>query len=61
MKLNELYAKPIKEVVDGMEMVDLKVHTDDAGNVRSVEVKFANDSEGIDVPKRNSYERNPIF
>lgn len=61
MKLNEFYEKPIKEVVDGMEMVDLKVHTDDAGNVHSVEVKFSNDSKEIDAPKRNSYERNPIF
>lgn len=61
MKLNELYAKPIKEVVDGMEMVDLKVHTDDAGNVHSVEVKFSNDSKEIDEQKKKSYERNPIF
>lgn len=61
MKLNELYTKPIKEVVDGMEMVDLKVHTDDAGNVHSVEVKFSNDSKEIDEQKKKSYERNPIF
>ncbi len=61
MKLNELYAKPIKEVVDGMEMVDLKVHTDDAGNVRSVEVKFSNDSKEINEQEGNRGERNPFF
>lgn len=48
MKLNELYAKPIKEVMDEMEMVDLKVHTDDAGNVHSIEVKFSNYSKETD-------------
>lgn len=61
MKLNELYAKPIKEVIDEMDMVDLKVHTDNAGNVHSIEVKFSNGSEEIDERKRKRVERETIF
>lgn len=30
MKLTEFYSKPIKDVMETMEMVDLKVHTDNA-------------------------------
>lgn len=30
MKLTEFYSKPIKDVIETMEMVDLKVHTDNA-------------------------------
>ena len=35
MKLTEFYSKPIKDVMETMEMVDLKVHTDNAGNVHT--------------------------
>lgn len=40
MKLNEVYAKPLKEVIEALELSDLKVHTDDSGNVKSVELKY---------------------
>lgn len=45
MKLNELYNKPIKEVIEELEFTDMKVHTDDNGNVRSVELKYENSTE----------------
>lgn len=41
MKLNEVYSKPIKEVVETMELSDMKVHTDDNGNVKTIELKYA--------------------
>lgn len=56
MKLNEFYARPIKDIMETMEMVDLKIHTDNAGNVHSIEVKFSNDSEGTDAEKRKHDE-----
>ena len=61
MKLTEFYSKPIKDVMETMEMVDLKVHTDNAGNVHSIEVKFSNDSEEIDERKRKRNEHETIF
>ena len=61
MKLTEFYSKPIKDVMETMEMVDLKVHTDNAGNVHSIEGKFSNDSEEIDERKRKRNEHETIF
>lgn len=57
MKLNELYAKPIKEVVAEMEMVDMKVHTDEAGNVRTIEIKYSGESEETE----ETHGRKPYF
>lgn len=40
MKLNEVYTKPLKEVLESMDMVDMKIHTDDEGNIQVVELKY---------------------
>lgn len=40
MKLNEVYSKPLKEVIEKMDLSDMKVHTDDNGNVKSIELKY---------------------
>lgn len=39
MKLNDVYTKPLKDVVC-MNLTDMKVHTDDDGEVRSIELKY---------------------
>lgn len=40
MKLNEVYSKPIKEIVEELELSDMKVHIDDGGNVKAIELKY---------------------
>lgn len=40
MKLNEVYIKPLKEVIEDMELSDMDVHSDDNGNVKSIELKY---------------------
>lgn len=40
MKLSELYEKPLKEVLKGMELSDTKVYTDDAGEIKCIELKY---------------------
>lgn len=40
MKLNEVYSKPIKEVIEALDLSDMKVHTDDCGNVKAIELKY---------------------
>lgn len=40
MKLNDVYTKPLKDVVEGLNLTDMKVHTDDDGEVRSIELKY---------------------
>ena len=40
MKLCEIYSKPLKEVIEKMELSDMKVHADDNGNVKAIELKY---------------------
>lgn len=40
MKLGELYSKPLHEVLQELNLVDMKVHTDDDGEVKAVELKY---------------------
>lgn len=38
MKLNEVYSKSIKELIDSdLELADMNVYTDDSGTIKSVE------------------------
>lgn len=41
MQLNEFYNKPLNEIVKEMELADVKIHTDDENNIRTIEVKYA--------------------
>ena len=38
MKLNDVYTKPLKDVVEELNLTDMKVHTDDDGG--SIELKY---------------------
>lgn len=40
MKLSDFTSKPLNEALSEMELKDLKIHTDDDGNVRGVEVVY---------------------
>ncbi len=40
MKLNEVYTKPLKEVIEQLNLTDMKVHTDNNGEVKSIELKY---------------------
>lgn len=50
MKLSELYEKPLKEVLEDMELSDTKVHTDDTGKIECIELKYkAKETESFKV------------
>lgn len=36
MKLNDVYTKPLKDVVEELNLTDMKVHTDDEEAIRDV-------------------------
>lgn len=40
MKLNDVQCRPIAEVVTEMNLTEVKIHTDDDGVVRSIEMKY---------------------
>lgn len=56
MKLNDAYAKPLKEVVEQMDLASMKVFTDDDGNIEAIELKYEPTIEDIDL-KYNHQER----
>lgn len=48
MKLNEVYSRPLKDIIEGMELSDMRVHTDDDSNVKSIELKYMEKKETKD-------------
>lgn len=40
MRLKDIYERPLGEIIKVMDLADMKVHTDEAGNVWSVELKY---------------------
>ena len=48
MTLNEVQRRPIVEVVAEMNLVETKIHTDDGGTIRSIEMKYVPVSENPD-------------
>lgn len=46
MKLNDVYTKPLKDVVEELNLTDMKVHTDDDGEVRSIDERFIPNFDG---------------
>lgn len=53
MKLNDVYTKSLKDVVEQMNLTDMKVHTDDAGDVKSIELKYEPDGQNELGKQRN--------
>lgn len=45
MTLKDLHSNPLSAVIEQMEMVDLKVHSDHNGIINSIEIKYAAQKE----------------
>lgn len=41
MTLKDLQSNSLSNILEQMEMVDLKIHSDDRGNINSIEIKYA--------------------
>lgn len=40
MKLSEAYSRSLKEVIEELELSNMEVHSDEAGNVKAIELKY---------------------
>lgn len=40
MKINELYEKPLKEAIGGMNLADVKIYSDGDRNVQEILLKY---------------------
>lgn len=45
MTLKDLRTMPIQSVIDNMDIVDLKIHSDSKGLINSIEIKYADPAE----------------
>lgn len=54
MKLNEVYSKPLKDVIEALELSGMKVHTDEGGNVKAIELKYT-EKKAEPEPKTNPW------
>lgn len=52
MKMNDLLKKSLADSMSEMDLVDFKVHSDDKGNIKAIEVKYRpTDAADIQVPQ----------
>lgn len=40
MKLSEVYSRPLKEIIEELELSNMEVHSDEDGNVKAIELKY---------------------
>lgn len=45
MTLKDLRTMPIQSVIDNMDIVDLKIHSDSKGVINSIEIQYADPTE----------------
>ena len=46
MKLNEVYSRPLKEVIAELDLSGMKIHTDEDRDVKAVELKYTDKKPG---------------
>lgn len=54
MKLNEVYSRPLKEVVDELELSNMEIHSDEGGNVKAIELKYTEKKPDPEPKKTNN-------
>ena len=43
--LKDFNSKPLSEIIEQMDMIDLKIHLDNSGTINSIEIKYADPAE----------------
>lgn len=46
MKLTELYNKPLIEALKELELTDMKIHSDERGAIKALELKYIEKMKG---------------
>ncbi len=41
MTLKDLNSKSLSQIIEQLDMVDLKIHSDTNGNINAIEIKYA--------------------
>ena len=52
MKLSEVYSRPLKEIIEELELSNMEVHSDEDGNIKAIELKYT-EKKAEPKPKTN--------
>ena len=52
MTLKDLYSKPLSQILEQLDMIDLKVHSDSNGVMYSIESRYADPSCSENIIKK---------
>lgn len=50
MNLKTLMNKPLSEVVKEMKLIDTKIHSDNNGNIKCIELKYTSETDNDKSP-----------
>lgn len=59
IRLSHMFTTPLEEVIKNMELLDMKIHTDDSECVRSVELRYIPKGGKDCEPKREKRADSP--
>lgn len=54
MKLDEVYSKPLKEVIEELELSNIEIHTDNDGTIKEIELKYTEKESKPESEKMNN-------
>lgn len=55
MNLTTLMNKPLSEIIKEMKLIDTKIYNDNNGNIRCIELKYADETEEVKLSSNLSY------
>lgn len=61
IRLSEMFTTSLEELTKKMELFDMKVHTDDSGYIRSIELKYIPKGGKDSEPKREKRADSPSW
>lgn len=61
IRLSDILTNSLERVIERMELFDMKVHTDDSGCVRSIELKYIPKGGNNDEPNREKRADSPSW
>lgn len=54
MKLSDVYTKPLKEVIEELELTKTEIYSDEDGNVKAIELKYSKKIQESNPGPRNN-------
>lgn len=56
LTMTDLMEKPLKEILNELDVAEVKTHPDSNNVIQAIEVKYVPKKEGSDEKKRNAFD-----